>query len=171
MSTCVIAATKYRWYEDPMAQSTILQELNGVLRRALDTLQAILPYDLAAVLDLHANEELRVRTAVGPLANDAVRRHRISLARFPTIRRAMETRRPVALLEHHHASEEGDPYDSVLALADGHSCMVVPLFADDRSLGVLTLDRAVCEPYSDEMVDLAGIYGQLLARGDRKSVV
>jgi transcriptional regulator with GAF, ATPase, and Fis domain len=75
----------------------------------------------------------------------------------------LELRRPLAMLEHHHASDEGDPYDGVLDLPAGHSCMVVPLFAVDRSLGVITLDRSVCQPYAPETVGLAGVYGQIVA--------
>ena len=136
--------------------------LDEVLKRALDALQCVVPYDLAAILELD-RDELRVRTALGRLANDRVRGHRIELGKFPTIQQAIETRRPVALLEHHHSSEEGDPYDNVLDLPHGHSCMVVPLYSGERALGVITFDRAICEPYRPEIVDLAGVYGQLLA--------
>jgi transcriptional regulator with GAF, ATPase, and Fis domain len=136
--------------------------VDEVLRRALDALQPLVPYDLAAVLSLDG-DDLAVRAATGPLASARIRRHSIQLSHFPTVQRAIETRRPVALLEHHHASEEGDPYDAVLDLPDGHSCMVVPLFAGDRTLGAMTFDRRVCEPYSPEVVELAGVYGQIVA--------
>ena len=137
--------------------------LEEVLRRALDSLQVVVPYDLAVILDLERDDQLRVRTAIGRLADDRVRRHRIQLERFPTIKRALETRRPIALLEEQHQSDEGDPYDSVLDLPHGHSCMVVPLYSGERALGVMTFDRAVCEPYRPEILQLAGVYGQLLA--------
>ncbi len=136
--------------------------LDDVLGRALDSLAALVPYDLAAVLELHG-DELSVRAARGPLARPEVHRHRITLRRYPTVRRALETRQPIAMLEHHHASDEGDPYDGVLDLPAGHACMVVPLFAGDRTLGVITLDRGVCRPYAPEMVGLAGVYGQIVA--------
>jgi transcriptional regulator with GAF, ATPase, and Fis domain len=136
--------------------------LDEVLKRALDSLQCVVPYDLAAIFELD-RDQLRVRTALGRLADERVRRHRIDLGRFPTIQQAMETRRPVALLEHHHSSDEGDPYDNVLDLPHGHSCMVVPLYSGDRALGVMTFDRAICEPYRPEIVELAGVFGQLLA--------
>lgn len=136
--------------------------VDEVLRRSLDALSPLVAYDLAAVLALDG-EDLSVRAATGPLASPRVRRHRIHLADYPTVRRAVETRRPVAMLAHHHASEEGDPYDGVLDLPDGHSCMVVPLFAGDRTLGAMTFDRAVCQPYPPEVVELAGVYGQVVA--------
>lgn len=138
------------------------RSLDALLGRALEALEAVVPYDLAAILELRG-DDLSVRAARGPLAGQEVRGHHLSLDRFPTLRRAMESRRPIALTEHHHASEEGDPWDGVLDLPEGHSCMVVPLFSGERSLGVITLDRRVCQPYDVRVVDLAGVYGQLVA--------
>ncbi|HSD30082.1 MAG TPA: sigma 54-interacting transcriptional regulator, partial [Vicinamibacteria bacterium] len=103
------------------------------------------------------------RAARGPLASDAVRRHELRLSDFPTIREALETRRARAYSEDDHAHGDGDPFDGVLDLPDGHSCMVVPLCAGERALGVLTLDRSVCEPYPTAVVNLVEVYGQILA--------
>lgn len=136
--------------------------IDAMLARSLDALHAVVPYDLASVLELD-DRQLRVRCARGPLADARVRAHAISLADFPTVRQALENRRPVALETHHHASEEGDPYDGVLDLPDGHACMVVPLFAGERTLGVMTLDRSKCVRYAPGVVELAGVYGQLVA--------
>lgn len=133
-----------------------------VLERALDSLGALVPYDLAAIFRLDG-ERLRLIAAAGPLADAKVRRHELPLARFPTLRRALELRRPAALTEHHHQGEEGDPYDGVLDLPHGHSCMVVPLFAGERSLGLITLDRAQCGAYPEPAVSLAGVYGQIVS--------
>ncbi len=143
------------------AFSTTPAELDALLVQALDALADLIPYDLAAVLELHG-ERLSVRVARGKLANTSVSQHQISLGEFPTVRRSLESRRPIALLEHHHSSDEGDPYRGVVDLEDGHSCMVVPLFARDRSLGVITFDRLTCQPYSPQVVELAGVYGQLV---------
>jgi transcriptional regulator with GAF, ATPase, and Fis domain len=137
------------------------QALDDLLDRALAALGELIPYDLAAVLELEGGE-LRVRAARGPLAGPSVRRHHLALKAFPTIRRAMETRRPVAPLAHDHSSLEGDPYDGVLDLPEGHACMIVPLFAGDRDLGVITLDRTECGPYAPHSVQLAGVYGQIV---------
>src|SRR5215831_10245430 len=133
-----------------------------VLTRGLEALGRVVPYDLAAVFRLE-HSGARVIAAAGRLATAAVRRHSIDLQRFPTIARALEVRRPIALQAHHHASSEGDPYDGVLDLPHGHSCMVVPLFAGDRDLGLITVDRQVCGSYPAEVVELAGVYGQLMA--------
>lgn len=136
--------------------------VDDVMERALAALASVVPYDLAAVFRLEG-DRLRLVAAAGPLAGPAVREHELELASYPTIRRALEVRRPVPLADHHHASHEGDPYDGVLDLPHGHSCMVVPLFAGDRSLGLITLDRSVCVPYPPHVVELAGVYGQLIS--------
>ncbi len=143
------------------ALAALPNAVEDVLERALESLKNLIPYDLAAVLEL-VGEELKVRVARGALADKRVRRHRFTLKRFPTVRRALETRQPIALLDDHH-SEEGDPYDAVLDLPDGHSCMVVPLFAGERCLGAITFDRRECQPYTDDVLELAGVYAQIVA--------
>ncbi len=135
--------------------------LREVCDRALHALAGVLPYDLAAVFEL-SGDELIARAARGPFATPAIDDHRLQLDRFPTLRRALELRRPIALDEHDHA-HEGDPFDGVLDLPPGHACMVVPLYAADRSLGIITLDRGLCRPYSDEAVGIAGVYGQIVS--------
>ncbi len=138
------------------------QALADVLRGALASLRDVVPYDLAAVYELD-RDELRLRLASGPLADERVTGHTLRLDRFPSIAHALERRRPVAQTEEQHNSDEGDPYDGVLDLPAGHSCMVVPLFASDRSLGIITLDRTTCQTYSQDVVQLAGVYGQIVS--------
>ncbi len=138
------------------------QALADVLRGALASLRDVVPYDLAAVYELE-NGVLRLRVASGPLADERVTGHTLQLERFPSIADAMDKRRPVAQTEEQHTSDEGDPYDGVLDLPAGHSCMVVPLYASDRNLGLITLDRTTCQTYSPEVVQLAGVYGQIVS--------
>ncbi len=108
--------------------------LDDVLRLALASLRPVVPYDLAAVYVIEG-DRAAVRATDGPLADARVAAHTLDLRRFPTVRRALATRRPVALEAHHHQSDEGDPYDGILDLPPGHSCMVVPLYSGDRPLG------------------------------------
>ncbi len=136
--------------------------LDDVLERALHSLNRVIPYELAGLYELRG-ERLTMRVAVGPLASPKVRGHTLELSRFPSVRRALETRQPIPLKEHDHSGDEGDPYDGLLDLPPGHSCMVVPLFAGDESLGIITLDRQICEPYAATAVTLAGVYGQVVS--------
>lgn len=138
------------------------QALADVLRGALASLRDVVPYDLAAVYELD-QDELRLRVASGPLADERIAGHTLPLDRFPSIADAIERRRPMAQTEEQHSGDEGDPYDGVLDLPPGHSCMVVPLFASDRNLGLITLDRTTCATYSPEVVQLAGVYGQIVS--------
>src|SRR5690606_16555702 len=96
------------------------------------------------------------------LANAKVRGHVLKLSDFRMVRQALETRRARAFTQEDHHGE-GDPFDGVLDLTPGHSCMVVPLCSGERSYGVLTLDRAECETYPQAVVELVEVYGQLLA--------
>ncbi|MCK6557026.1 sigma 54-interacting transcriptional regulator [Candidatus Binatia bacterium] len=136
--------------------------LDDLLRRGLDWVARLAPYDLATVFEVR-DGHLVVRAARGPMAGPAIRTHRLALSSFPTIREALETRRARVFTEDDHAHGDGDPFDGVLDLPPGHACMVVPLCAGDRCLGVMTLDRARCEPYPQPVADLVQVYAQVLA--------
>ena len=138
------------------------QAVDDVLRRGLDWLARVAPYDLATVFVLEQGR-LVVRAARGPLADDRVLHHALALEEFPSIREALETRRARTFLEQDHRHGDGDPFDHVLDLPPGHACLVAPLVAGDQSLGVLTLDRTVCEVYPPPVVNLVEVYAQLLA--------
>jgi len=133
-----------------------------VSRRGLEWLSGIAPYDLATLFEIEG-DELVARVAQGPLAQEGVASHRLRLSRFPSIREAIERRRARIFTEQDHAHGEGDPYDGLLDLPHGHSCMVVPLSAGDRTIGLVTVDRRVCEPYSEETRSLVELYGQIFA--------
>jgi transcriptional regulator with GAF, ATPase, and Fis domain len=91
-----------------------------------------------------------------------VRHARLSLARFPLIRHALAARRPIAVDEGQHR-DDGDPYDGILDLPPGHACMLVPVCAGPRELGVITLDRVVCGKYDATAVEIAGVYARIVA--------
>ena len=134
--------------------------LDDLLRRGLDWVARLAPYDLATIFTLH-DQALVVRAARGRLAGK-VREHSLELADFPSLREALETRRARAFTEDDHRHGDGDPFDGVLDLPPGHACMVVPLHAAGRSLGVMTLDRSTCETYPQSVVELVETYGQIL---------
>ncbi|MDP1830427.1 MAG: sigma 54-interacting transcriptional regulator [Geothrix sp.] len=132
------------------------------LPAALDALAGVISYDLAAVLRLEQGR-LRVVCARGPLADARVRAHSIALAAFPSVQEALDSGLTRVMLEADHRAGEGDPYDGVLDLPHGHSCMVVPLRGGGRSLGALTFDRSSCGAFDPITVTLATLYGQLIA--------
>ena len=138
------------------------EEVDTVLRRGLEGLRRVVPYDLATVFLLEAGG-LRAHMARGPLAGEGVEGLRVELEDFPSLRDALESRRAKAVLEEEHAHGEGDLFDGVLDLPHGHSCMVVPLCAGDRCHGLLALDRRTCQAYDEATVALAEAYGTILA--------
>ena len=90
------------------------EALDLTLRHALAALAKVVPYDLAALYELHG-DTLVLRVGEGRLASK-VRGHTLPLARFPSIRRALTVRQPMVLAQHDHEGDEGDPYDGVLDL-------------------------------------------------------
>ena len=136
--------------------------VDGLLAESLDTLGRVIPFDLAAILELDG-DSLRVRVARGPLEVPAVRQHRLQLRDYPSLRAVLADGHARAFLEADHSHGDGDPYDGVLDLDHGHACMVVPLRAGADTLGVMTLDRATCGVYGAESVRLAEVFGRLLA--------
>ncbi|MEZ6184000.1 MAG: sigma 54-interacting transcriptional regulator [Planctomycetota bacterium] len=146
-----------------VAVTATADEVDTVLRQGLDWLRRVVPYDLATVFLLEPDGGLRTHMARGPLVNDEVRRIRVALEDFPSLRDALESRRARAVLEADHAHGDGDLLDGVLDLPHGHGCMVVPLCAGDRCHGLLALDRERCEPYDEATVALAEAFGSILA--------
>ncbi len=147
-----------------LARAATDAPLDELLRRGLEGLARLAPYELAVVFALDADgKTLRPRATKGPLASERVRGHRLSLDDFPSLRDALETRRARTYTEHDHAHGDGDPFDGVLDLPHGHACMVAPLTAGDEVLGVLTLDRRECVSYPASVVDLVEVYARILA--------
>ncbi len=141
---------------------TTVDQVNALLAESLAAFGRLVPFDLAAILEL-VGDELRVRVAQGPLDSERVRAHRLKLSSFPALRRALTNRRAIAFTEHDHAHGDGDPYDGVLDLPHGHHCMVVPLQVADVTLGAMTFDRTECGGYPPGHVELAEVFGRLLA--------
>ncbi len=146
-----------------LAKLATSEEVDDLVRRGLDWISRLAPYDLATLFVLR-EAKLVVRAARGRLASRVLEAgHALELDDFPTIKEAIETRRARAFTEEDHTHGDGDPFDGLLDFPPGHACMVVPLCAGDRALGVLTLDRAQCETYPLEVVNLVEVYAQILA--------
>jgi len=141
---------------------TSIERVDVLLGDSLEAFGQLVPFDLAAILEL-VGDELRVRVARGPLDSERVRRHKLKLADFPSVKAALAQGHAVAFEEHDHADGDGDPYDGVLDLPHGHHCMVVPLQGPGGALGVVTFDRTRCGMYSSDLVQLAEVFGRLLA--------
>ncbi len=142
--------------------STQPHRLGRTLGNALHSLGQVIPFDLAVLYRLDGDALVPVATD-GPLATETLGARTLRLDQFPTLARVLDHGRPMALHEEHHASEEGDPYDGVLDLPHGHGCMVIPLRTGDTPLGLITLDRKVCESYAPTALSVADVYAQLVS--------
>jgi transcriptional regulator with GAF, ATPase, and Fis domain len=139
-----------------------MEQVNALLGQAIDTLGRLVAFDLATVMELR-DDTLHVRIARGPLDGPKVRAHSLPLERFSGIRELLRTGRARAFDEVDHSHGDGDAFDNVLDLPHGHSCMVVPLRVRDEALGIMTFDRSTCGRYPKEVVELAEVFGRLLA--------
>ncbi|OJH37862.1 sigma 54-interacting transcriptional regulator [Cystobacter ferrugineus] len=165
MADDIVAVTRADWRgeaRDLIELATSERPVAELLRRGLEWLTRVVRFDLATLFLLREGKLVAV-VARGPLASERVRRHELRLADFPSLRQALETRRARAFTDEDHSHGDGDPFDGVLDLPPGHSCMVVPLCAAERCYGLLTLDRTECETYPQSVVDLVEVYGQMLA--------
>jgi len=145
-----------------VSQGTSVETVDRLLGESIETLGKLVPFDLATIMELD-EDELRVRVARGELAGPRVAAHRLPLDKFPTIRGLLRTGEARAFTEHDHTDGDGDAFDGVLDLPHGHSCMVVPLRVHGEALGVMTFDRKVCATYPPEVVQLADVFGKLMA--------
>ncbi|MBI4878358.1 MAG: sigma 54-interacting transcriptional regulator [Planctomycetes bacterium] len=139
-----------------------VEQVNDLLGRAVEALGRLVPFDLATIMELEG-EELAVRVARGALAGPAVERHRLRLQDFPAIQKLLRDDHARAFRESDHRDGDGDAFDGVLDLPHGHSCMVVPLRVKSDALGIMTFDRRVCQEYAPAVVELADVFGKLLA--------
>jgi formate hydrogenlyase transcriptional activator len=137
------------------------ERLDDLIGRALTLLMDVIPHELAVFLEQH-DQELRVRVARGTLVTDQLWEHRLDLRDHPRLRTALETRRTLVFSADEHEHGEGDPYRDVISMAHGHSCMVVPVFAAQRSFGLLSFDSRACGLYTPEIIQLASVYGQFI---------
>jgi transcriptional regulator with GAF, ATPase, and Fis domain len=138
--------------------------LDDFLEAGLSWLEQVVSYDLATIWEVNG-ESLRVRWARGSLASPAVFEHRIDLTKHPVLRRVIHERLPRINSAEDHAHGEGDLFEDVIPLPHGHGCMVVPLCAGDKALGLLSLDKAVCETWNSATLQLVEIYARILALG------
>jgi transcriptional regulator with GAF, ATPase, and Fis domain len=137
-----------------------VQRVDRLLGESLDTLGRLIPFDVATIMEL-AGKDLSVRVARGPLASPAVERHGLHLPDNPAVGEVLDSGRARAFSEEDH--QHGDAFDGVLDLPHGHSCMVVPLRVGAEAIGIMTFDRSTCGLYPEGVVELADVFGKLLA--------
>ncbi|KAF0861657.1 nitric oxide reductase transcriptional regulator NorR [Pseudomonas sp. LD120] len=119
-------------------------------RRLLEALRALLPCDAAALLRLEG--EWLVPLAVNGLSTDTLGR-RFKVSEHPRFAALLSSPGPTRFASD---SQLPDPYDGLVEGLDDHlevhDCMGCPLFVDERTWGLLTLDAL--DPQRFEPIEL-----------------
>ncbi len=115
--------------------------------RLLDTVRKTIPCDAVALLSFH--RDLLKPIALQGLSRDTLGR-RFLLCDHPRFEQICQSRNAVRFASD---SELADPYDGLLIDREGdlpvHACMGLPLYFEDRLLGVLTLDSLIAGTFDD----------------------
>lgn len=128
----------------------------------LDTIEEIIPFELAVILSRESNEYLKVRYAHGPLASSKLRNFKLQLTQHPEIIEVLQSGK-VKVVEETVNPEHRDTYDGVIDLPAGHSCMLAPLLIDGEVVGLMTLDHSSCDIFTPQRVAVANSLAKLIA--------
>jgi transcriptional regulator with GAF, ATPase, and Fis domain len=149
--------------KDPSLNNSDLElnTIDEILYQAFEQLGEVIPHDLATLFLLQ-DGELHPYMTKGPLADQRILDHKLNLKNYPNIQRSILQNEPLINHEEDHQTH-GDPYDGILDLPHGHSCMVIPIQSMGKAKGVITFDRQVCEPYGLSTIQLASSYSRMMA--------
>ncbi len=127
----------------------------------LDALNEVVEYELAVVLSLENDKELRVRRARGPLFTPKLRDFIIHLDERPDL--AAVVARGKAHLFDEQDDNHRDTYDDIMDMPSGHSCLVAPLHIEGKTIGLLTLDHRACDMFSEQTVRVTESLARIIA--------
>ena len=131
-----------------------------VLEIILESLYRLVDYELAVVMGVNDNKVLKVLKADGPLYISELDRFEISLSKRTDIAGLLENRKTHLFKED---EEHVDTYYELLDLPENHSCLVSPLYAGDKAIGLLTLDHSGCGMFTENVVNLVDSLSELIA--------
>lgn len=138
-----------------------MSPLDGIL----ESVERIIPADLAAILAMTPEGKLRVLASTGSLATPRLRELSIDLNQRPALRAALKKQQPTVMhSEPGEEIEEPDTYDGAVVLPGDHSCLVAPLRHEDELEGLLTVDVAVCRAFDAQQVAAIGALADVAAR-------
>ena len=131
-----------------------------VLEIILKSLYRLVDYELAVVMGVSDNKILKVLKADGPLYISELDRFEISLSKREDIAGLLEKGETHLFAEE---EEHLDTYYELLEMPDNHSCLVSPLYAGNKAVGLLTLDHRGCGMFTDNVVNLIDSLSELIA--------
>lgn len=126
----------------------------------LEALRELIDYELAVVLSLEPEGDLRVRKALGPLYTRRLDGYSISLAERRDLASILEHKEPHLFDE---LEDHVDTYHGVLELPEGHSCLASPLYVEETPIGLLTLDHRTCKKFTPTMVRFISSISKLIS--------
>ncbi len=136
----------------------------------LDTINEIIPYELAVILSKEPNNFLKVRYARGKLVNDKLKNYEIPLSSRPDIQEVLRIGQ-VKLVEETKDPRHNDTYKGIVDLPIGHSCMLAPLKINGDPFGLMTLDHSQCDMFTPQRVSIANSLSKLIALALAQTIV
>ncbi len=126
----------------------------------LKAIRELIEYELAVVLSYEENGRLKVRKAAGPAATRDLDRFSFSLSERRDIAAIVQGKQPYLF---HKDEIHQDTYTGIIDFPADHSCMVAPLYLDEKLQGILTLDHHSCNKFTPQNVQLVGILSKLIS--------
>ncbi|MCG8335025.1 MAG: sigma 54-interacting transcriptional regulator [Proteobacteria bacterium] len=137
-----------------------LENSEKILELILKALDDIVEYELAVILKLKDDHTLAVKKTMGPLADRLLDHYQIDLKKRDDIARLIEQREPYLVGEE---DSYPDTYHDIIDLPQGHSCLVAPLYLQEKPLGMLTLDHRACDMFSPGIIRFINTLAKLIS--------
>ncbi len=126
----------------------------------LKAIRELIEYELAVVLSLEDGNRLKVRKAAGPAATHSLETFTLSLNKRKDIANIVRQKQPHLF---HQDEKHQDTYEGIIDFPADHSCLVAPLYMDEKLLGLLTLDHRSCNKFTPQNVELVRILANLIS--------
>jgi len=149
---------------DPLSRFQGMLSPEQSMNIVLEAINEAIDYELAVVLSLEQDNQLRVRQARGPLVTPELRNYSIDLEKRSDLLEILHQGH-VRLLD--DQAEQGifhvDTYHDILDLPENHSCLVAPLSLNNQTVGLLTLDHRVCDRFTPNIIKTVASLSRLIA--------
>ncbi|WP_218188214.1 sigma 54-interacting transcriptional regulator [Desulfosarcina cetonica] len=127
----------------------------------LKAIRELIEYELAVVLSYEEDSgRLKVRKAAGPAVTRDLDNFSFSLTDRKDIAAIVQRKHPHLFPEN---QPHLDTYAEVIDFPEDHSCLVAPLYLDDKLQGVLTLDHHSCNKFTPQNVQLVKTLSKLIS--------
>ena len=126
----------------------------------LKAIRELIEYELAVVLSYEKGDTLKVRKAAGPAATRDFDNFTFSLNERKDIDAIVRRKQPYLF---NKDEPHQDAYVEIIDFPADHSCLVAPLYLDEKLLGMLTLDHHSCNKFTPQNVQLVGTLSKLIS--------